>query len=209
MASTQGTYKLGIVFQDWAATEHRYWHPFGTFGAQINNRPFHHYWHRAKHDGRACHVPDYSIAAALGDQAKFLPEVPAGDQLAAGFRYALHFDAALVGRTLRRLAEQAGVTRLEGMVTGARRLPNGHLQDLVLADGRSIQADLFIDCSGFRGALIGGELGVPYQDWRHWLPCDRAVATPGPVLKPRPPLHPRGRTFGRVALADPVAAPNG
>ena len=187
MAATQATYKLGIVFQDWDRPGHHYWHPFGTFGAQINNRPFHHYWHRAKRDGRLCRVEEYSLAAALGDAARFLGTPPAANTFAAGFRYALHFDASLVGQTLRRLAERAGVTRLEGMVTGATRRPNGHIEDLILTDGRRVAGDLFIDCSGFRGALIGGELGVPYRDWRGWLPCDRAVAAPGKVLRPRPP----------------------
>ncbi len=197
MAATQGTYKLGIVFQDWLREPHRYWHPFGTFGGSINNRPFHHYWHKARRDGRDPRVPDYSLAASLGERCKFLG-VPAGSsQLAAGFRYALHFDAGLVGRYLRTLAERAGVNRIEATVTGARRHANGHIAALSLAGGGSIAADLFLDCSGFRGALIGGELDVPYLDWRHWLPCDRAVAAPSPALKPSPPYtlaaaHPAG-----------------
>ena len=187
IAATQATYKLGIVFKDWAAPGHRYWHPFGTFGADINNRPFHHYWQRARREGRDCGVADYSLTANLGEAGRVLGAAPAGNTLTAGYRYALHFDAALVGQALRRMAEQAGVSRLEGLVTGTTRQGNGHLAALMLADGRSVEADLFIDCSGFRGALIGGELGVAYQDWRHWLPCDSALAAPSGVLHPRPP----------------------
>ncbi len=188
MAATQATYKLGIVFQDWSRPNHRYWHPFGTFGGTINNRPFHHYWHRAKRDGRMCKVAEYSVAAALGDEAKMLGVPPDRSKLAAGFRYALHFDASLVGAYLRKLAEKAGVRRIQATVAGAGRQANGNIASLSLADGGSVAGDLFIDCSGFRGALIGGQLGVPYLDWRHWLPCDRAVAAPGPVMQPRPPF---------------------
>ena len=188
IAATQATYKLGIVFDGWTQPQNRYWHPFGSFGGPINNRPFHHYWHRARRDGRACSVAEYSLAASLGDEGKFIGVARDSSALAAGFRYALHFDASLVGRFLRQCAEQAGVKRIEATMAGARRAANGNIEELILADGRTAKADLFIDCSGFRGALIGGELGVPYLDWRHWLPCDRAVAAAGPVLQPRPPF---------------------
>jgi tryptophan halogenase len=112
--------------------------------------------------------------------------MPRDNALAAGLRYALHFDATRVGQYLRRLAERAGVQRLQATVAGTTRQPNGFIADLVLDDGRRIGADLFIDCSGFRGVLIGDALDVPYLDWRHWLPCDRAIAAPGPILAPRP-----------------------
>lgn len=187
MAATQATYKAGIVFKDWLRPDHHYWHPFGTFGGQINGRPFHHYWHRAKRAGRSCSVSEYSLAAALGNGARFLRPTDDNGALIAGLRYAFHFDAGLVGRYLRRVAELLGVARMEATVTGIGRSERGHIDELILSDGRRLAADLFIDCSGFRGTLIGEQLGVPYLDWRHVLPCDRAVAVPSGILQPRPP----------------------
>src|SRR5229473_5575250 len=103
---TQATYKLGIKFRDWKELGHAYWHPFGTFGAPINRRPFHHCWHKARASGLEPRFNDFSLCAALGDEGKFrFPDADPGNE-AAGLRYALHFDATLVAKYLRAYAER-------------------------------------------------------------------------------------------------------
>ena len=75
--------------------------------------------------------------------------------------------------------------------------PDGDLSALRLADGALVEGDLFIDCTGFRALLLGETLGVPYEDWTHWLPCDRAVAVQTASVREAPPYtrsiaHPFG-----------------
>jgi tryptophan halogenase len=184
---TQATYKLGIKFNDWKTVGESYWHPFGAFGAPINRRPFFHAWHKARAAGVALRFNDYSGCAALGDDYKFRFPDPNPESPASGLRYALHFDAALVAKYLRRYAEQLGVERLERTVTGAKRRADGFLEELQFSDGSSLPADLFIDCSGFRGVLIEGVLRAGYDDWTSMLPCDRAVACPSETQGMRAP----------------------
>ena len=110
---------------------------------------------------------------------KFMRPVPAANSPLAGITYALHFDASLFARYLRTIAEAGGVERTEGRVKSvALKSEDGFIESLTLESGERIEADLYIDCSGFRGLLIEDALQTGYEHWNHWLPCDRAVAVP-------------------------------
>jgi tryptophan halogenase len=184
VARTQATYKLGIGFRDWLRPGHRYWHPFGLFGTQINRVPFYHYWHKAKAQGLDAALGSFNVEIALAEANKFI--FPTGSLgVAPDLRYALHFDASLVARYLRGYAEHLGVERLERKVVAATRREDGFLDELVLENGDRLQADLYIDCSGFRGLLIEETLHTGYDDWTRFLPCDRAVAMPTALQGPR------------------------
>jgi tryptophan 7-halogenase len=194
---TQATYKLGIKFTDWRQKGHSYWHPFGTFGSAINRRPFYHAWHKAGATGLAPRFNDFSACARLGDEGKFRFPDSKPEDAAAGLRYALHFDATLVAKYLRSYSQRLGVARLERTVAGASRRHDGSLQELQFSDGSALGADLFIDCSGFRGALIEQVMDTGYIDWSAMLPCDRAVAFPTESTQKRPPYtHSTARAAG-------------
>jgi len=194
---THATFKLGIKFTEWNQPRHSYWHPFGTFGAPINRRPFYHAWHRAQAAGLELRFNDFSLCATLGDASKFRFPDHHADSPAGGLRYALHFDATLVAKYLRAYAERLGVARLERTVADATRDEDGCIDALQFTDNTRLHADLYIDCSGFRGVLIEQVLGTGYTDWSALLPCDRAVAFPSAVQDARPPYtHSLARSAG-------------
>ena len=177
MRATQATYKLGIEFVGWGAADSRYIHAFGAAGRPIGQTPFHHYWLRARQMGEDAPLDAYCLNAAAAYAGKFAKG--AGSQMLGGLAHAFHFDASLYAGFLRQFAEAHGVSRVEGRITHATRDgASGDVASLTLADGTSVEGDLFIDCSGFRGLLIEETLATGYEDWSHYLPCDRALAVP-------------------------------
>ena len=93
-----------------------------------------------------------------------------------GASYALHVDASLVAKYLRNYSEERGVTRTEGLVTEVEQKEDGGIAKLILKSGKEVEGDFFIDCTGFYSLLIEKTLGVGFEDWLNYLPCDRAVA---------------------------------
>ena len=176
---TQSTFKLGIEFKDWTRIGHSYLHPFGQTGFDLGPVAFSAYWLKAFREGKASRLEEYSLEATAAYAAKFMRPVQAANSPLEKITYALHFDASLFARYLRTIAEARGVERTEGKVKSvALQSDNGFIRALTLESGEQVEADLFIDCSGFRGLLIEGALQTGYEHWNHWLPCDRAVAVP-------------------------------
>ena len=173
---TKATFKLGIAYRDWTRPGDSYFHPFGPAGAGLGSVSFLAYWLKMYLAGEAARLEDYSMQAMAAEHGKFTRPVHAPNNPLNKIAYALHFDASLFARYLRRFAEAAGVTRKEGKVLQVSLLPeNGFIKSVTLESGETIEADLFIDCSGSGGVLIEQALKTGYEDWSQWLPCDRAV----------------------------------
>ncbi|EGF93657.1 tryptophan halogenase PrnA [Asticcacaulis biprosthecium C19] len=187
---TQGTFKLGIEFVDWERLGESYIHGFGKIGQDLGWMRPHQYWLKMRNSGKVSpRFDDYAINPTACRHNRFNKrngddrKTPLND-----IGYAYHFDAGLMAQYLRRIAEPLGVKRVEGTIVDVRlKAENGHVKSVALKDGQVVGGDFFIDCSGFRSLLIGGALGVGYESWSQWLPCDRALAVPCASVTPTTP----------------------
>ena len=179
MKATRATFKLGVKFVDWKQVGASFFHPFSPYGADLGAAEFYKYWMRGRAEGYADRLEAYSFAAALAEARRFAQPHPSPPAAFADYGYAFHFDAGLYAGFLKAYAIDRGVERLDAVVADvALRPDDGFISHVILSDGRTIQGDLFIDCTGFRALLLEGALQTGFEDWSHWLPVDRAVAMP-------------------------------
>ena len=191
ISETKATFKLGIQFVGWGAEGESYIHGFGKIGRDMLWLHPHQLWLAARDraPGSVKHFDNYSIAGAAALRNRFsFPDKRNPNSPLADIEYAYHFDASLFARFLRGESEARGVKRVEGRIVEVVQNPeSGFVSAVKLTDGRTIEADLFVDCSGMRALLIGDALGVGYEHWNKWLLCDRAVAVPCESVSPVTP----------------------
>jgi len=177
---TQGTFKLGIQFNDWHHIGSSYIHGFGVIGKDLGWLRCHQYWLKMHLKGQGRDFANLSINTVAALKNKFMPaRADMGDSPIGHIAHAYHFDAGLYAKFLRGYAEDRGVVRTEGMIVDVTLRPDdGFIESVTLASGEKIEADLFIDCTGFAALLTEKALKTGYEDWSHWLPNDRALAVP-------------------------------
>ncbi|MFT5756202.1 MAG: tryptophan halogenase [Alteromonadaceae bacterium] len=174
--ATSATFKLGIRFDDWLTPGESYFHPFGRVGKELSGFDFYQVWLKSLADGQTTRWLDHSPSAIMAEQERFmLRPQQSQDWVLSSYAHALHLDAVKVGRYLRDLCHKRGVTRIEATVKKVNLDKNDYISNLELDNDTRLYSDFFIDCTGFTGLLIDKTLQVGFEDWSHYLPCNRAV----------------------------------
>ena len=190
--ASSATFKQGVLFEGWArepndGVRDSYFHPFNFpfGGSEPGLLP---YWIA---DNRA-ERPAFADAVTVQEQlirAGRGPKRSEDPDFSGPMNYAYHFDAARFSGFLRDVATASGAIRYEGTVVAVERADNGDILAFLLADGRRVEGDFFIDCSGFRARLIGEELGARFIPCGDTLFNDRALAVQVPYHAPDTPVR--------------------
>jgi tryptophan halogenase len=182
MAATQATFKLGIMFDNWGQQGDSYIHSFGEIGQRSWMAEFHEFWMAAKAQGFGGSLEDYCLELKAAKANKFATHIGKKP-----INFAYHMNATAYAAYLRKKSEKAGVNRIEGRIETVLNDQEGNISTLILDNKKQILGDVFIDCTGFRGLLIGQNLDVEYEDWSHWLAANSAIAVQTQAVEsPRP-----------------------
>lgn len=188
MAACDATYKLGIRFTGWSERPgfESYFHPFPG-PVDLHTEPgFAHNCLLARRGFEVPAHPDgWFLATRLAEEGK-RPHPAASFPFPPSYGY--HFDAFKLGAFLREWAVAQGVTHLPRTVTQVALAENGDVAALVLDGGERIAGGIFVDCSGFRGAIIQQALGERFVSYADALFADRAVVLP---TAPPADFHPQ------------------
>ena len=192
---TGATFKLGIQFDGWGKPSDCYMHAFGKIGLNLHPGDFYQYWLRSRVEGNPDGLWNYSINALAAKNPSLRP---AGARPERAIRLCLSLRRepvcglpAGLQRSTRGEGERKDASRASSAERRTDSSPRSNS-----TTGAGSQAIFFIDCTGFRRLLIGEALGVPYEDWSDWLPCDRALAVP---CESAPPLAACTRAIARSA----------
>lgn len=207
--SARAGLSLGAEYAGWPKRGGRYFRPFGTAGAALDGIAFHNLWQRMRKAGAAGALEDYALGAVAARLGRFAGPSPDPASILSTLDYGYHLDGEAYRQLLRAAALQHGALRIEAEPGEVLlRGTDGWIEAVVpLGGGEPIAADFFIDCTGAKATLLGEALGVPFEDWTRWLPCDRAVAIREEGAQPFPFLRVDAEAAGwqwRMPLRDGV-----
>ena len=209
MRATQATFKLGIEFVDWSRKGTRYFHPFGFHGVDIDGLDFHQYWLHCR--AQRASAPDRRLLPDRNRRQQEQVRVSRHERR----RRAGVLPAVCLSFRRRALCGLPAPTTPRSVASNGSKAKSarccarpkaGDLTGVRLSDGQTITGDFFFDCTGFRSLLLDKTLGVPWVDWRQWLPCDGALAVACEHDGPPRALHALHREAGRMAMEDSHAA---
>lgn len=178
MPECNATYKCGITFDKWS-TKPGYESYFHPFSAALDRQTLPMFTHNVQARLRGADVyahPDrFFISSRISNQC-LAPVAP--ENFPFDVHYGYHFDAVLLGRFLRKKANELGVQHIIGHVVDVQQQESGDISALLVDNNERIEADFFVDCTGFSALLLQKTLKVPFVSYSNNLLNDAAVALP-------------------------------
>lgn len=176
------SFKQGTRFSGWLeGREEFYYHPF-SLPQRFHEIDLARHWQPLREK-----LP-YAVAVTPQPQAcdrALAPKQISTPEFASNLNYGYHLDAGKFSMFLQKhCTEQLGVTHILDNVVAINAADNEDIESVSTRSNGSIGGDLFIDCTGFAGLLIGEHYKIPFQSKQRFLFNDRALAVQIPYASP-------------------------
>ncbi len=202
MQGCNGTFQTATRFVDWHHPDHDFYIGYGQHGAKLGTADFHHYLTYQRQNGSDLRLESFSPGAVMASLGRFSHPPQDSSNILSTMEYLQQFDAAAylahMQSGVKQLQQQGDIDIVVGQLNQVNlRSRDGYIESLVLDDGVSVTADLFVDCSGAEGRLIDQAMYAKYIDWSQHLPFDRSltVSVPTSVID-NTSLSPLNTIFG-------------
>jgi len=189
---SNATFKQGIKYVDWVrprgtpGADH-YFHPFSLPSQRPGGPDLLPYWLLGAAGAGTAFADAATMQKRIADASRAPKRASDGDFLGP-MNYAYHFDAGRFAALLATHAKSLGVTHVVATVERVELDAEGAIASVVTREAGALSADLYIDCTGFRAALIEGALGSPFHAMNDVLFNDRALALQVPYAQPDTPI---------------------
>jgi tryptophan halogenase len=193
LVGATATYKQGIHYRHWvrppgtAGADH-FFHPFNAPSQRPGGPELLPYWLLGAAPEGMSFADAVSMQSTLVDHSR-APRRARDADYQGPMNHAFHFDAACFARVLAEHGQQAlGVVRHVATVERTELDEQGAIARVVTKEEGDLTADLYVDCTGLRGMLIGNVMQSPFRSRADVLFADRAVAIQVPYEKPDAPI---------------------
>lgn len=167
-----GTFKQAIRYDNWVNNVgETYYHPFNRYHDSPVDRTGSRW---LKSDRSIPFAATVSAQPTLCEQ-NLAPQMLGPWDFGPPLTYAYHMNALKFADYLCEISTARGVTHYLEHVVDVDVRESGDIAAVITQNGRRLEADLFVDCTGFAAHLIEKKLGVAWIDCSQWLLCDRAI----------------------------------
>lgn len=172
MKVTEATFKQSIKYVNWVHNDNSFYHhPFSSMRLQ----PIDYAGRDWLQSDRSIPFMETCSVQPLVCEWGRAPQMFGEWRMGARLNYAYQMNAQKFADYLRDFSTARGVTHISANMAAVSKHPNGDIAAVTTDQGQRLEADLFVDCTGFRALLLEQQMGVGYQDFKQFLLCDRAV----------------------------------
>ncbi|MET0356303.1 MAG: tryptophan 7-halogenase [Cellvibrio sp.] len=184
LKEANGHYCFAQRFSNWSGGAAPFVHAYDRFGVDFNNIDFYQYWLKAKSSGMRVALEDFNLGAVAAKQGRYA----IFDESTVTFSqasYGFHLSATDYIKSIAKAAIAVGVKHSVSNVVRVNTREE-RIDSVLLADGKEIRADFFIDASGTESLLIKTIEKNNIQSWSQWLPANRIMVATAPSMEPLP-----------------------